>query len=171
MHVTQMIKNLQYGKPGFDPWIGKIPGRKERLFTPVFLPGEFHGERSQVGYHPWGHKKLDTAEGLSLNGTQWTLCMLWYRSDLVPRRSMSWPLQKISLWHQHWPPKWFFSYKIRQSFHTLKHVVCSEMNTIFRSQYLRVPYQRIWRHPQILPSLILVETGLCVGASTLILVL
>ena len=119
----------------------------------------------------WGRKELDTAEGLSLNGTQWTLCMLWYRSDLVPRRSMSSPLQKISLWHQHWPPKWFFSYKIRQSFHTLKHVVCSEMNTIFRSQYLRVPYQRIWRHPQILPSLILVETGVCVGASTLILVL
>ena len=51
MHVTQMIKNLQCGKPGFDPWIGKIPGRKERLFTPVFLPGEFHGERNLVGYH------------------------------------------------------------------------------------------------------------------------
>ena len=33
-----------------------------------------------------------------------------------------------------------------------------------------MPYQCIWRHPQILPSLILVETGVCVGASTLILV-
>ena len=66
---------------------------------------------------------------------------------------------------------WFFSYKIRQSFHTLKQVVCSEMNIIFRSRYLGMPYQRIWRHPQILPSLILVETGVCVGASTLILIL
>ena len=76
MHVTQMIKKLQCEKPGFDPWVGKITCRKERLPTPVFLPGEFHGERSQVGYHPWGHKELDTAEGLSLNGTQWTLCVL-----------------------------------------------------------------------------------------------
>ena len=28
---------------GFDPWVGKIPWRKERLPTPVFWPGEFHG--------------------------------------------------------------------------------------------------------------------------------
>ena len=33
--------------------------------TPVFLPGEFHGERSLVGYSPWGHKQLDTIEQLS----------------------------------------------------------------------------------------------------------
>ena len=39
-----MIKNrLQYGRPGFDPWVGKIPWRRERLPTPVFWPGEFHG--------------------------------------------------------------------------------------------------------------------------------
>ena len=30
--------------------------------TPVFLPGEFHGERSLVGYSPWGHKELDVTE-------------------------------------------------------------------------------------------------------------
>ena len=29
--------------PGFDPWVGKIPWRRERLPTPVFWPGEFHG--------------------------------------------------------------------------------------------------------------------------------
>ena len=34
---------LQCGRPGFDPWIGKIPWRRERLPTPVFWPGEFHG--------------------------------------------------------------------------------------------------------------------------------
>ena len=43
-------------KPGFDPWIGKIPWRRECLSTPVFLPGEFHGQRSLVGYNPWGHR-------------------------------------------------------------------------------------------------------------------
>ena len=34
---------LQYGRPGFDPWVGKIPWRRERLPTPVFWPGKFHG--------------------------------------------------------------------------------------------------------------------------------
>ena len=32
---------LQCGRPGFDPWVGKIPWRRERLPTPVFWPGEF----------------------------------------------------------------------------------------------------------------------------------
>ena len=32
----------QLGRPGFDPWVGKIPWRREQLPTPVFLPGEFH---------------------------------------------------------------------------------------------------------------------------------
>jgi len=27
-----------------------------------FLPGESHGQRSLVGYNPWGHKELDTTE-------------------------------------------------------------------------------------------------------------
>ena len=31
------------GRPGFDPWVGKIPWRRERLPTPVVWPGEFHG--------------------------------------------------------------------------------------------------------------------------------
>ena len=32
---------LPCGIPGFDPWVGKIPWRRERLPTPVFWPGEF----------------------------------------------------------------------------------------------------------------------------------
>ena len=46
---------LQCRRPGFSPWIGKIPWRRERLPTPVFWPGEFHRL-----YSPWGHKELDT---------------------------------------------------------------------------------------------------------------
>ena len=37
---------------GFDPWVGTIPWRKARQPTPVFLPGEPHGQRSLVGYSP-----------------------------------------------------------------------------------------------------------------------
>ena len=35
---------------------GKIPWRREWQPTPTFLPGESHGQRSLVGYSPWGHK-------------------------------------------------------------------------------------------------------------------
>ena len=51
----------------FHPWVGKIPWRREWLPTPVFLPGEFHGQRSLRGYSPWGHKELDTTEQLTLS--------------------------------------------------------------------------------------------------------
>ena len=41
---------------------GKIPWRKEWLPTPVFLPEKFHGQRSLVGYSPWGNKTSDMTE-------------------------------------------------------------------------------------------------------------
>ena len=37
----------------FDPWVGKISWEKGMATTPVFLPGEFHGQRSLLGYSPW----------------------------------------------------------------------------------------------------------------------
>ena len=43
--------------PGFDPWVEKTPWRRAWLPTPVFLPGEFHGQRSLLGYRPQGHKE------------------------------------------------------------------------------------------------------------------
>ena len=38
------------------PGFGKIPWRRERLLTPVFLPGESHGQRRLAGYSPRGHR-------------------------------------------------------------------------------------------------------------------
>ena len=46
----------------FDPWVEKIPWRREWQPTPVFLPGRPHGQRSLVGSSPWGHKESDTSE-------------------------------------------------------------------------------------------------------------
>jgi len=61
--VVQMVKSpLQCGRPGFDPWVGKIPWRRERISTPVFWPGEFHGQRSPAGYSLLGHKESDMTE-------------------------------------------------------------------------------------------------------------
>ena len=58
--VVQTVKNLP---AMFNPWVGKIPWRRECLPTPVFWPGEFHGL-----YSPRGRKESDTTEGLSLSG-------------------------------------------------------------------------------------------------------
>ena len=71
--VDQMVKNL----PAM--WETQVrsldqedPLEKEWLPTPVFLPGESHGPRSLTGYHPQGHKDLDT--------TKWLTTMSYCRS-------------------------------------------------------------------------------------------
>ena len=45
----------------------KISWRRRWQPTPVLLPGESHGQRSLVGYSPWGRKELDTTERLTLS--------------------------------------------------------------------------------------------------------
>ena len=54
------------GGPGLIPGSGKIPQRREWLLTPVFLPGESHGQRSLVGYCLQGCKESDMVEQLTL---------------------------------------------------------------------------------------------------------
>ena len=50
--VAQVVKTpSQCRRPGSDPWVQKIPWRRKWQPTPVFLPGESHGQRSLVG---WG---------------------------------------------------------------------------------------------------------------------
>ena len=46
----------------FNPWVGKIPWRREWQPTPVFLSREFHGQRSLPGYNSWGCKESDMTE-------------------------------------------------------------------------------------------------------------
>ena len=61
--MAQLVKNLPaMWETWFDPWLGKIPWRRDWLPTPVFWPGEFHGL-----YSPWGRKELNTSEQLSLH--------------------------------------------------------------------------------------------------------
>ena len=52
--VAQRVKSLclQCGRPGFDPWVGKIPWRRAWQPSPVLLPGKSHGWRRLVGYSP-----------------------------------------------------------------------------------------------------------------------
>ena len=61
--VAQIVRiHWQCGEPRFDSWVRKIPWKREQLPTPVFLPGESHGQKSLAGYSPWGCKQLDTIE-------------------------------------------------------------------------------------------------------------
>ena len=55
------------GDPGSIPGLGRSPWRREWLPSPVFLPGESHGQRSLAGCSPWGHKESDTTKGLTLS--------------------------------------------------------------------------------------------------------
>ena len=53
------------GDLGSIPGLGRSHGGgHSNPPTPVFLPGEFHGQRSQTGYNPWGRKESDTTEQL-----------------------------------------------------------------------------------------------------------
>ena len=49
----------------FDPWVRKIPWRRER--QPVFLLGESHGQRNLAGYSSWSYKESDRTEWLNDN--------------------------------------------------------------------------------------------------------
>ena len=62
--VKTLLDNANAGdvRHRFDPWVGKIPWRRAWQLTPVLLPGESHGQKSLVGYSPWGHKELDMTE-------------------------------------------------------------------------------------------------------------
>ena len=56
--VAQLVKNLPAMRETWvQPWVGKIPWRRERLPTPVFWPGESHGL-----YSPRGRKESDMTE-------------------------------------------------------------------------------------------------------------
>ena len=60
--VAKIVKNAPaMWRPGFNPWVGKIHWKRERLSNPVFWSGEFHGLCS-----PWGRKESDVIEWLSL---------------------------------------------------------------------------------------------------------
>ena len=90
--VTQTVKNLPaMWVTRFNPWVRKIPWRREWLLIQVFLPGEVHGQRFLAGYSPWGCKESDTTEVRYMNGKRKK------RSD-YKRLSLSW----WSAWTRFW---------------------------------------------------------------------
>ena len=72
-----MVKNLPANvgdtRCRFDPWVRKIPWSRKWQPIPVFLPGEFHRQRSLAGYSLWGRKESNmgkhTAAAVSASNT------------------------------------------------------------------------------------------------------
>ena len=87
---------------GFNPWVRKIPWRRKWRLTPVFLPGKFNGQRSLVGYSPWGRKELDMTKHTVIHllssfqnsGSVASSSLLPVLLSLVPFKTIS----LLSLW-------------------------------------------------------------------------
>ena len=70
----------------FNPWVRNIPWKRERLPSQVSLPGEFHGERSQAGYSPWGRKEVETTKVLTVHrhlGHHWVQSLSFLFSSVT----------------------------------------------------------------------------------------
>ena len=65
---SQQCKEMWRGR--FSPWVGKIPWSRQWQRTPVLFPGKFQGQKSLLGFSPWGCKDLDTTEQLSRHTAQ-----------------------------------------------------------------------------------------------------
>ena len=84
--LAQLVKNLPVMQE--TPvlcLVGRIPWRRDRLSTLVFLPGKSCGQRSLVGYSPWGCKELNPTEQLSPRTSQHSLSSWYWRLERVVR--------------------------------------------------------------------------------------
>ena len=77
--VAQRIKKifLQGRRLGFHSWVGKIRWGREWQPTPIFLPGEFYGQRNPTGYSPCGCKESDMTEQLTHTRGHLLFTNLW----------------------------------------------------------------------------------------------
>ena len=72
--VAQLLRiRPQCRRPGFSPWVGKIPWKRERQTTPVLWPGEIHGL-----YSPRGHRESDMTKRLWLSFNLFVLLLLLF---------------------------------------------------------------------------------------------
>ena len=95
-NVAQMEKNLPAMQ---ETWVWSLgwedPWRRKWQPTPVFLPGEFHGQRSLAGYSPWGCKESDTTVQLTLSNEEGDefIIYAWNHKRWLTER-VSWFMQK-----------------------------------------------------------------------------
>ena len=74
---------------GFNPWVGKIPWSKAWQPTPLFLPGESHGQRSLGGYSPWGGISFRISPSNEYSG------LISFRIDWFDLLAVQWTLKSL----------------------------------------------------------------------------
>ena len=111
---------------GFTPWVGKIPWRRAWQPTPVFLPGEAHGQRSQAGCRPRGRKESRRTERIAhtsstprtglagSHGSSISVSKCLRSLHTVPHRAVpvyslassagGLPLKEVTVWPEAWFP-------------------------------------------------------------------
>ena len=90
---------LQCSIPGFDFWVRKIPWSREWQPTPVFLPGELHGQRSLAGYSPCDGKEADMTELLPLpHFSVWRGTFFFLSTHVIAFNSHHSPRVSLTAW-------------------------------------------------------------------------
>ena len=106
---------MVYSRPGFEPWVGKIPWRRKWKPTPVFLPGKSYGPWSLVGYHSWGRKESDTTEQLHFTNLKSFINLI----SLVNRASLIFMTEENDFYKSpSFPPNMLFE-KIQYKNHSI----------------------------------------------------
>ena len=83
-----MARNLpaqrrKHKRRGFSPWVSKVPWRKKRQPTPIFLPGKSHGQRSLAGYSLWGCRDSDTTEHACTLELKQLICFQEFKTSSI----------------------------------------------------------------------------------------
>ena len=120
----------------FDPWWGaggegKIPWSRKWQPTPVFLPGEFYGQRRLVGYSLWGRKELGMTEWLNMYVKIWP-CIFFYKAlGYSPMAS-----QICSLWN--WFSGQYYLSRVykKPAIFLEKHLQCSWSTWTFKNEWI-----------------------------------
>ena len=123
---------MQCGRPGFDPWVGKIPWRRKRQPTPVFWPGEFCGL-----YSPWGSKESDMSEWPSLSLCSFYLLIHYLPHMIVLKVKWFFPFY----WNHFGEKHFFFNYKSGILFESIIYIHFNRGNIqsdLFFKFYIRV---------------------------------
>ena len=76
-------KCRRHRRPGFGPWVGKIPWSRKWQPTPAFLPGKFRGQRSLAGYSLWDRKELDRTEHAHTHTTFLVFSLFFSKKEII----------------------------------------------------------------------------------------
>ena len=143
---------MQFKRPGFDPWVRKIPLRRKWQPTPIFLPGKSRGQRNLVGYNPWVTKESNMTKWLSRGYLPWlpvTALHSWNRAWSC------WQLKAICWWpspHLVSKAVWVLHWRVYHSllpvlyFSILKKGLTKTMQSNIYSKHVSHSQEATWYH-------------------------